>query len=351
MSDIRIDIVVPVWNRPMETRRALVSLIEFTPAARFILMDNGSDRETEALLQEFAEGLGERALLLRNERNQGLVKAINRGLSRVEAPLAGVVRAMSVVSQGWSEPLLRIFEEKSSAGIAVPTLYNLLDSEKPGKNSCGTMETSHGSFDAMLLRRSLIQQTGFFDEELDGAVWCLKDYSRRAYRDGSLTYATSDSQASFTPEPLLGSEIRRQEQLQRSIETFHSRWGEELQFCVEFPVGTDSAVVRPKLAIILQGARQGHRFTLLLPAKLAKGLAHEELLALHGNISIVTLPRFMARRSAEKAFEAVVQAFPAVRPISGVDGMPFSANVSPESFASLAEMIHATDADIYRSKL
>ena len=46
------------------------------------MVDNGSDRETEKMLQEFCEGLDDRALLLRNDVNQGLVKALNQGLEK-----------------------------------------------------------------------------------------------------------------------------------------------------------------------------------------------------------------------------------------------------------------------------
>ncbi len=57
MEKPAIDIIVPVWNRPIETRACLVNLVEHSPAARLILVNNGSDRETECLLEEFAESL------------------------------------------------------------------------------------------------------------------------------------------------------------------------------------------------------------------------------------------------------------------------------------------------------
>src|SRR5512140_3475500 len=100
------DIIIPVWNRPAETRACLVSLVQHSSDSRFILLNNGCDRETECILEEFAEALDDRALLIGSGVNLGFVRAVNRGLARAEAAFAAVVRTSSVVSGGWLGPLV-----------------------------------------------------------------------------------------------------------------------------------------------------------------------------------------------------------------------------------------------------
>ncbi len=87
-----VDIIVPVWNNPFETRACLAAILEYSPEARLIIINNGSSRETELMLEEFSEPLGEHALFITCERNIGLVPAINRGLASSDADFAVIVR-------------------------------------------------------------------------------------------------------------------------------------------------------------------------------------------------------------------------------------------------------------------
>ena len=117
-----IDIIVPVWNRPVETRACLVNLTRCSPDARLILVNNGSDRETESLLEEFAEALDHRALLICSPLNRGFVRAVNVGLDRSEADCAAVVKQTSVVTEGWLDPLLTLLASRPQVGVAIPRL-------------------------------------------------------------------------------------------------------------------------------------------------------------------------------------------------------------------------------------
>src|SRR6266567_3933158 len=266
MGKPAIDIIVPVWNRPIETRACLVNLVEHSPAARLFLVNNGSDRETEGLLEEFAESLDERALLICSRVNLGFVKAINRGLARVEAEFAAVVRQSSLVSEGWLEPLHMLARTRPEAGVIVPLLVRThRKRESRGSQApFSTTEISHGDFAAMMIRKDLYDRIGGFDEEMDGAAWCLKDYSRRALRGGFLTFAAEGTPVVVSDEAPFGSAGRREESLQRSVAAYRERWGAERAFIVHFPKKADPGIVRQRLDLMLRGARQGHSFTVLV---------------------------------------------------------------------------------------
>ncbi len=349
MDNPEVDIIIPVWNKPVETRECLVSLMEHSAGARLILVDNGSDRETERLLQEFAELLDHRALLLRNEVNRGMIRAVNRGMARAEAPHVGIVRSTSVVTAGWLEPLLDLAREKADAGFVVPRLVPTAG--RKGKDRHGPLlarrEEDHGSLAAMLVRKKVCDDIGGLDEEMDGGIWCLRDYARRAYRAGYLTYSAAGGTVYFTEEQMLGSAARREETALRSSARYRERWGDSGAFCVYLPKDADGNVLQRSLDILVEGARQGHAITVLVHPPLCKGAVLAGCNGLHGNIRIEPLPALFAASAVQKRFAHLSQANPGIRAVTGIDGIPFPGVAESMPFARLVETIAETRLKLY----
>jgi len=344
-----IDIIVPVWNRPVETRDCLVTLMEHAPEARLILVDNGCDRETERLLQEFAEILDDRALLLRNDINQGYVRAVNRGLDRAEAGISIIVRNTSRVTAGWLEPLVAFAERHPEAGIVTPRLVP----DNGGRSGAGRQESgppfeaSHGNLAVMLVKKELIARIGGLSEEMDGGVWCLKDYSRRALAAGYLTWSVPASLVWYRDEILLGSEVRRAEALQRSMMLYRQKWGEELAYCLHFPQGADLNVVEQKFPVILAGARQGCLFHLLVRPQLYRAMQQAEFVDRHGNIRVHRLSRIMPEREATKVMAALAAEHSTLTAVTGIDGIAFPGAADAIPFADLVRRVNSTAAGRY----
>ena len=335
MTDATIDVVIPVWNRPYDTRNCLVSLIHHTPEARFIMCDSGSDRETEKLLQEFADGLDERALLMRDDSNLGFVRAANRGLERSEAPYLALVRNTTQVPPGWLAPLLSFATAHPDAGILIPCL-------KPEAAPCrGPIEVESASFAAMVITRRLYQEIGGFDEGLDGGRWCLTDYTRRACAKGLFTYLVPGPAVSFQEEVLLGSERRRQETLERSVALFRERWGEGEDYLVHVPKGVELDLLQQRLDWLLKGARHGDRFSVLLPAPLCKTAQKAGLAELHEHVQLIPLPRLTGESGRRRVFERLRSLHPGALPVAAVDGIPFPWSDAPLSFSELTERIRS----------
>lgn len=340
MSNLDVDIIVPVWNRPVETRNCLVTLMEHSPGARFILIDNGSDRETERLLEEFAEILDHRALLLRNDVNQGYVRAVNRGFARADAPFIAVVRNTSLVTAGWLDPLIGKLRE-GRAGVALPRLVRGAPGkcEPNGEAGSTPIEVDHGSFAAMLLAKPLYDAIGGLDEDMDGGVWCLRDFARRAYRAGFLTVKVEEGTVCFAEEIPLGSLERREMAVQRSIARYRDRWGRERSFCVYLPKGADLSILRQKLEILIEGARQGHSFTVLTHGKLHKELSRAGCHRLHEHIRFVRLPHLFEAAAVRKFLARAHGASPDLEAVTGVDGMPFPGDLGSIQFAELERIV------------
>lgn len=349
MTPFTVDILIPIWNRPVETRNCLVTLMETTPSARLILIDNGSDRETERLLEEFSEILGERALFLKTSANQGFVRAVNRGLAQVEAPYAVVMQNTTLVTRGWLEPMVELADSRPDAGIIVPRLeLENGQGRRPKAAPAGPVtEVSHGSFAASMVRRELVERQGGFDEELDGGPWCLRDYSRRAFRNGFLTFAVDGAVVTYATEVPLGSVARREETVRRSAETCRARWGREDAFCIYFPKDAELEAVQGKLDVILRGARMGQCFTLILHPGLHRSLVETGHAPLHRNIALAPLPRFFATGEIRK----IIGKLGAVRndtvTVAGVDGLSIPGVEGARSFSWLADEIRRRHESLY----
>jgi Glycosyl transferase family 2 len=348
MSFPGIDIVVPVWNSPVETRSCLVNLVAYSPGARLILLNNGCDRATENLLEEFAESLDERALLISSQVNLGFVRAVNRGLARSGAAFTAVLRNTSLVTPSWLDPLLGLAWEMSNAGIIIPRFVT--GNVKNGQGSTppvGMTETACGDFAAMLIRRELYDLIGGFDEDMDGADWCLKDYSRRSLQAGFLTCAVAGSVVCRGTEQSFGSQARREENLARSMAVYKERWGEERSFCIHFPETADPAAVMGNLDVILAGARKGHAFTVIVAPKIHAELARAGWEHRHANIRLERLPRLFASGGLKKLIASLRTAYPDIVTVAGMDGTPFPGAEGSVSFRDMEKQVLSEGAGRY----
>jgi len=342
--------VVPVWNRPVETRNCLVSLVEHTPDSRLILVDNCSDRDTERMLEEFAEALDVRVLLLRTTVNEGFVKAVNRGVARSETPLVAVVRHNSRVMPGWLEPLLAFADEEPSAGIVVP---GFVDAGPRRRVSNGSpvvrgMELPAADFAALMMRHSLFEQIGGFNEELDGGEWCLKEFSRRACRAGFRTCAVPEGMVCRVEDVQFGSLSRRAEHQKSISSQFVAQWGTECSFCLHLPRESDLSAFMVTFPVIIAAARQGHRITILAHARVARDLLREGVHHRHRHVEVVALPALMPARTVRQVLEGF-----AVPPtlVEVQKGTPCPGFTATMDFAEFTQMVRATESAVYGRRL
>jgi glycosyltransferase involved in cell wall biosynthesis len=329
MPSPSVDIIVPVWNSPFETRACLAAILEHSPEARLIIIDNGSSRETELMLEEFSEPLGEHALFITSERNIGLVPAINRGLASSDADLAVVVRPHVMVGRGWLKALLDA-AGMPQVGIVSPVFRGsgAPAVSRPG-SGCALMETFSLSFATLLIRGELQKQLGGFDEDLDGAEWCLRDYIRRAETSGYRTCVTAHPELVCGQETIFGSQERRQEQVRLSRDRYLARWGVARHYCLYFGPETVAAGLSGTVEAIVAAARRGHRFTLLLHRRQFKEFRRRGWNRLHTAIVICKLPLFGAQRSLARQFAALQAVDPDLIPVQGAENVVFPGVAAP----------------------
>lgn len=317
MTSPTIDILVPVWNNPFETRACLAAILAYSPDARLIIVDNGSSRETELMLEEFSESMGEQGLFIKSERNIGLVAAINLGLTRSDSDYTVIVRPHVTVHSGWLEALVNV-AETSGAGIVSP-LFSGVDAPELPKLApgCTVMESCTVSFAALLVRTEMRRAAGLFDETLDGDQWCLREYTRRVAALGYRTAITARCSVVCSAGQQFGSLQRRNEMTHKSRSAYIARWGIARHYCVYFGPEADADSVTETIATILNGARQGHRLTLLLHRRQYSAFRKMGWHGLHTGIELLSLPLLFPLRSLQRKIAALRAASPDMLTVRG----------------------------------
>jgi hypothetical protein len=323
MQTPSVDIIIPVWNSPFETRACLASILHHSPEARLIIVDNGSSRETELMLEEFSEPLGEHGLFIKSERNLGMVPAINIGLARSDSDVAVILRPHVQVTANWLDGLVQAIQTPH-VGIVSPVLGGsgapLLPPIIPG---CSLMETFCVSFSALALKGETQMLLGGFDEGLDGGEWCLMDYVRRAWSRGYHSCVTPVSHVVCGEETVFGSDVRRQQQSQVGSDTYRERWGLSSHYCIYFGRDTAAAVLSDAMESIVQGARQGHRFTLLLHRRQAADFRRLGWHARHTGIELRRISLLMSQRNLRRQVATLLSTVPGIIPVRGVAEIDF----------------------------
>jgi glycosyltransferase involved in cell wall biosynthesis len=318
-----IDILVPVWNNLFETRACLAAILVHSPGARLIIVDNGSSRETELMMEEFSESLGDQGLFIKSERNIGLVAAINMGLSRSDSDFTVIVRPYVSVQAGWLDALVNA-AETAGAGIVSPLFAGAGAPDLPVlAPGCTIMESCQISFTTLLLRTEMRMVAGAFDGSLDGDEWCLKEYVRRVAALGYRTCITGGLRLSCSAGQQFGSALRRKEMVEQSRSVYISRWGIDRHYCIYFGKDVDAGSLDDVVSVILDGARQGHRFTLLLYRRQYADFRKMGWNGLHTAIELCRLSLLYPVKDMHKKIAALRSVSPDLLAVRGCDGIAF----------------------------
>jgi len=337
MKSQTIDILVPVWNSPFETRACLATLLAHSSGARLIIVDNGSSRETELMLEEFSDSMGDQGLFIKSERNIGLVAAINLGLACSDRDYTVIVSPHVSVQAGWLEALVSA-ADTTGAGIVSPFFCGKgAPNQPPLAPGCTTMESYVVSFSTILVRTGMRTVAGSFDEHLDGNEWCLKEYVRRVADYGYRTCVTGRLCLTCSVVQLFGSAQRRNEMIQNSRLLYTSRWGVSRHYCVYFGAAADAETLDDIMSVILDGARQGHRFALLLHRHQYSVFRKMGWNGLHTGIDVCKISFLFPLRDLQRKIKMLRAASPdllAVRGCSGIDFPGIESAISQDELIS-----------------
>ena len=203
-----VTVVVPVYGDYMATRACLESVARHgggaVDAELVIVDDETPDPEIADYLDELAAtSTGLATTLLRNERNLGFVKSVNRALRHCDGDVV-VLNSDTVVTEGWLDGLVGATAGVDDVATVTPLTNSgsictlpesvveafALDGEDPDIDGCGSFVAANGigvppeiitavGF-CMYMTRAAIDVCGLLDEESFGrgygeeVDWCLR---------------------------------------------------------------------------------------------------------------------------------------------------------------------------------
>ncbi len=324
MSTPPLDIILPVWNSPDETRFCLVSLLPLIEAgARLILINNGCDRVTEQLLEEFSDPLGNQAIYMTMERNIGFVPALNHGLRRSDADWALILRPSVILKSNFLK-WLDFGTKCPQSGILTPFLADVHHlPPKLDNKRLASIETSDISFDLLAVSKPVRDAVGQFNEELDSASWCLQDYRRRALLCGFFTRLVTGMSFTTRTLTILGSAERRRQREEHSRDICRNLWGNQQRYAIYLPVEANLELLSGLFAQTLAAARLGHSFHLFLHRRLYREAVKQGFNVLHTGITLHKMPLLLPLRRLSRQMASLVLHYPDLLTIKGVDGISF----------------------------
>lgn len=206
-----VDIIVCVHNALDDVRRCLESVVKHsTPPCSIILVDDGSDVPTHDYLRQFSAE--NEAILIRHDMAQGYTRAANAGLRRSTADYVILLNSDTIVAAEWLDRMIACAESNPRIGLVGPlsntaSWQSIPDLEVNGdwaENSLPAgisidemarqvacySDRSYPSLPFLngfcyLIRRAVIDQIGYFDDETFGPAYGEEDdFTLRARRAG-----------------------------------------------------------------------------------------------------------------------------------------------------------------------
>jgi hypothetical protein len=198
----------------------------------------------------------------------------------------------------------------------------------------------------MVVKRELFLRSIGFDEQMDGALWALRDFARKTTANGFKTISVCNRQLRLEKHQLLGSESRREQTVKAAKQLYTERWGEPVTFMVICSEALPCGSVADFRELLLVAARQGNCVTVAAVGKLARLLMQEGFAALHENITIQPLPRFFAERALRRSIERMISEDAGAMIVT--DGAATSGQSHSLTFADFTGRISDRTARLYR---
>jgi O-antigen biosynthesis protein len=177
-----VSLIIPLYAHAELTRACLHSILEHTTRVGYevVLVDDAADEETQKLLEQVRG-----AKILRNEKNLGYLRSMNRGASVARGKWLVLFNNDTEVTRGWLEAMLDCANSAPDVGMVTPKFIYpdgslneagaIIWRDGTGMNyGRGDIperfqyeyrrETDYGSAAALMVNAELWKDTGGFDE-------------------------------------------------------------------------------------------------------------------------------------------------------------------------------------------
>lgn len=239
--NLKLTIVVPIYNALSDVKNCLTSLLEanLLKQTKVILMDDCSNKETQNYLQKFANKHSN-FKLCRNNQNLGFIKNCNKGIDLAKGDIVVLLNSDTKVPLGFDKRVLQCFKSDKNIALASPLsihsgFFKIPENKKYRLPQIDKIvqKTSENKYPLITpegfcyaLRKEVTDKIGKLDE-IFGMGYCEEDdLDMRALLYGYRTVLIDNlivyhkRHASFSSE-------KREEILKRNRIIFHRRWGNQ----------------------------------------------------------------------------------------------------------------------------
>jgi len=229
-SEIKCDIIIPVWNEIEFTKKCIESIKQGTAISyEIVIIDNGSDAETAQYLTGLSiEGC---ISVMRNEKNLGFPAAVNQGIAFSDSPYVCILNNDTEVYRGWLREMINISEEYADIGIINPASNNLGQKGPEPGFSGKWIEMAACTGFCMLIKRSLIKKIGKLDEIYSPGNFEDADFSKRALKAGYRCIMAKGAYVYHRQNTSFKKRRDWDEGFKRNREIFNQRWGRPKRIC------------------------------------------------------------------------------------------------------------------------
>ena len=239
---------MPVWNELDSTRKCIDELVKNTSYPHsLIIIDNGSDNPTKEYLESLTKEIKDYTLI-RNENNEGFVKAVNKGFKNAYSPYVCILNNDAYVSKNWLTNIIKTIEGgPNNIGIANPT-SNVFGYEKADDELYEFEELDSCKGFAMVIKKELIEKIGFLDEVYGMGYFEEKDFSKKAKELGYISVRVKSSFV-YHEDKLSFNKIKDRDSIfKKNEEIYNKRWGKPINIAFIIKSGRDLESWR-KLAV------------------------------------------------------------------------------------------------------
>ncbi|MBP9837357.1 MAG: glycosyltransferase family 2 protein [Proteobacteria bacterium] len=194
-----IDIIIVTYNAKNKLRQCLKSLFQRTNKSSYKLtvVDNHSTDGSYSLLKTYNDKL----TIIRTSENKGFSFAANLALKSTSNKLIALLDDDVVVTKGWLQGLTKIINTKRKVGIVTPklvypdgsmysygflpkTLLQTMNGEWDSGKDSNIKECDACPGPCWLMKRSVIDEVGYFDERYFPSQYEDTDYCLRVRQYG-----------------------------------------------------------------------------------------------------------------------------------------------------------------------
>ena len=254
VHNAQIDVIICVHNALEDVKRCLQSVLAHSnPPYRLILVDDGSQDETRDYLIEFREQ--QNCTLIRNDAARGYTYAANQGLQAAQGDFCVLLNSDTIVTPIWLDRLTACALSDGRIGIVGPLSNTASWQSIPLITEDGDWATNplppNVTIDEMgvlvatgsarlypemkllngfclFIRREVLEQIGFFDEEHFGVGYGEEDDFCLRARASGWKLALADDVYIFHAQSKSYSTERRKQLYENAGKRLRDKHGEQL---------------------------------------------------------------------------------------------------------------------------